>query len=97
MEDNKKLNVSSVDPAEIVRLKKELHELAFTKEKMIRTLEDKPFLKLPVRKKLKDAIPQYETKMQKLRSRITVLEMCAGLSQECLENTVIRKHFQDRK
>lgn len=97
MEEEKKLRVITVDPDEIDKLKRMLHEVCATRSKLEKTLEEKPFLNLAIRKKFKHNILLCEAKITQMRSRLTTLEVCSKLTQDSLEKTTIPKHYQDRK
>jgi len=97
MTKERKLQAVNVDQNEIVQLRKSLQEVCATKNKLEQTLEEKPFLPLSLRKKFKQNIKLCESKISQIRSRLTMLEVYSNLTEEKIANSVIPKHYQDRK
>jgi len=75
-------------------LKKQLHQENAVRDGIQKLLEEKPFMPIEQRKKLKSAIPAYDAKIRKLRLDIKTIEMLEKLGEGATKDPEIPKHFQ---
>jgi len=75
-------------------LKKQLHQESAVREGIQKLLEEKPFMPIEQRKKLKSALPAYDARIRKLRLDIKTIEMLEKLGDGASRDPEIPKHFQ---
>lgn len=75
-------------------LKKQLHQESALRDGIQKLLEEKPFMPIEQRKKLKSALPAYDARIRKLRLDVKTIEMLEKLGDGASRDPEIPKHFQ---
>ena len=75
-------------------LKKQLHQESAVRDGIRKLLEEKPFMPIEQRKKLKSALPVYDARIRKLRLNVKTIEMLEKLGDGASRDPEIPKHFQ---
>jgi hypothetical protein len=75
-------------------LKKELAEAAGMRDRIKKGLEDKPFLKVEIRKQFQSTLAVLEAKIKKIQGDITYIELMGSATPEEIENIQVAAHFQ---